>query len=405
MAVSGLQGFNTPNTIMNPSLVGNSSTSGALTPFDAFPALPPASDFFQTAPSLSNQATTSLEASKPATLPQSLISPSPVPQITQAIAAAPSMNSPLNTPATPLLSRNPLPYSMTSLPANSVNPYTIGMSPMANMPSGMMAMNPFMMYGNMPQIAFVPVLQSPPTPTDGETLKPASPPSNTPVSTSTTSKRALQNPLTDDSLEPLPETTSAESEALESESSDPWASELESDDSGLPTPHQVGQKIGNTIEHILDKNPELLDDVDRLNLDDPDALINQVHDTFHPLIKWVPDVILNKMTAAMPYEWQNMGGRLLNWLNTPTEQLQPLSVASRSASRNTYSASHHSSSSLSGSRQKTPHKHPDPFAEEDSSSSFFDEPKKGLINRLNERLNPLSHLPGFHKKSDFDFDY
>lgn len=100
--------------------------------------------------------------------------------------------------------------------------------------------------------------------------------------------------------------------------------EFPSDPMAPLTPKLVGQRIGSTVEQLLESNPEIMDDVDRLNLDDPNALLKQLHGAFHPLIKWVPNTILDKATTRMPLEWQGVGGRLLDWFNTPPEQLKPL---------------------------------------------------------------------------------
>lgn len=209
-------------------------------------------------------------------------------------------------------------------------------------------MTPFMApYGSFgqPQIMYIPVLQQTPPP---DAFKPAV------KSPSTEVQPGLSN-----------------------------APELEAPPPGIagepPSAQAIGYKVGKSVEHLLSGSPELLDDADRLQLDDPDQLARQIHGAFHPLVKWVPDAILNKAVGQMPVEYQDMAGRLLDWLNTPESKLKPITSTSTPTP------------SASASRQPRPMSSVDHTASEtEPPSSRKRSPLDDLSSSADEPIGPKS---------------
>jgi hypothetical protein len=249
-------------------------------------------------------------------------------------------------------------------------------APPTGNPAAVAAPMPLMMPYNgisqQPQIVYVPVLQQAPA-------KPAGP---------------TQAGIT--SVAPQPENGQTPKP--------PVANELKAPPPGVPgeppTAQTIGYNMGKAIENFLTSNPELLDNADQLQLDDPDALAKRVHAAFHPLVKWVPDMVLDKAVKQMPLESQDMAGRLLDWLNTPESQLKSLTANNTNALP---SAPRHPRpmSEAEGSEAPSSHRSPndmDPFSDLGSSKDEPIEDEPGLRDRLDQLKSPLDHIPGLHRK-------
>lgn len=167
-----------------------------------------------------------------------------------------------------------------------------------------------------------------------------------------------------------------------------------------PTAKEIGQKVGRAVEHILNSNPEFLDDADRLKLDEPDAVIRQVHRALHPFVSWIPNPVTRKLVEQVPLEQQAIVSRFLDWLNTPTQN-----IPSFTATTSPPAAPPSSPSKREPLLEKISDEPiSDPLAElfpgdrVTAGRSVPDEEKPSLA----ERWNPFNHLPKLRKDKGFE---